>query len=44
MKDVTMFGFFKRKKIGGEIAFYGLQEWWLNTFTPQEQAYIARKY
>ena len=39
-----MFGFFKSKRIGGEIAFYGLQDWWLNTFTPQEQAYIVRKF
>jgi len=39
-----MFGFFKRKRIGGEIAFYGLQDWWLNSFTSEEQTYIVRKF
>lgn len=39
-----MLGFFKRKRIGGEIAYYGLQDWWLNTFTSEEQAYIVRKF
>jgi hypothetical protein len=39
-----MFGFFKRKRIGGEIAFYRLQDWWLSSFTSEEHDYIIRKY
>lgn len=39
-----MFGFFKRKRIGGEIAFYGLKDWWLNSFTSEEQTYITKKF
>lgn len=31
-----MFGF-KQKQIKGEIAYYGLVEWWLSTFTENER-------
>lgn len=39
-----MFSFFKKKRIGGEIAYYGLQDWWLYSFTPEEQSYIVNKF
>jgi len=39
-----MFAFLKKRRIGGDIAYYGLQDWWLNSFTPKEQAYIVRRY
>lgn len=39
-----MFGFFKKKRIGGIIGFFGLQDWWLNSFTPQERDYIIKKF
>lgn len=35
---------FWKKKIGGEIAYYGLTEWWLNSFTEQERAIIRKTY
>lgn len=36
-----MFNFFKtQKKIGGEIGYYGLEEWWINTFTDGERSHI----
>jgi len=39
-----MFGFFEKKKVGGMIAYYDLQNWWLNSFTSQEQGYIIKKF
>jgi len=36
MEIITMFGFFKTKRIGGEIAFYGLQDWWPAKLSKQE--------
>ena len=35
---------FGKKKVGGEIAFYGLTEWWLNSFTEQERCTIRKTY
>jgi len=35
---------FERKNIGGEIAFYGLTDWWLNNFSDDEQKYIIEHY
>ncbi len=31
---------FKKSKVNGLIKFYSLEDWWLSTFTPQEQKYI----
>ena len=42
---VRLFGSGKRKpEVGGFIALHGLTEWWLNTFTEQEQRYISERY
>ncbi len=36
-----MFGLFnKQKQIGGEIAYYHLQDWWLSSFTKEERNHI----
>ncbi len=32
------------KEIGGDIAYYGLQEWWQTAFTPGEQEHIVAKF
>lgn len=39
-------GFFgkKDKKIGGDIGFYGLADWWLSTFTEEERRYMESVY
>src|SRR5665647_1529813 len=39
-------GFFgkKDKKIGGDIGFYGLADWWLTTFTEEERRYMESVY
>lgn len=39
-------GFFgkKDKKIGGDIGFYGLADWWLATFTEDERGYMEGVY
>jgi len=34
----------KEEEVGGEIAAYNLQDWWLNTFTPEERKYIDSRY
>jgi hypothetical protein len=39
-----MSGFFEEEKVGGVIAYYDLQDWWLNSFTSQEREYIIRKF
>lgn len=40
-----MFNLFKsQKKIGGEIAYYNLTEWWLKTFNAQERDYIVETF
>ena len=31
-------------KIGGEIGYFGLAEWWLSTFTKEEREYIESKF
>ncbi len=33
-----------QKKIGGEIAYHNLTEWWLETFNEQEQDYIVKTF
>ena len=35
---------FWKKKVGGEIAYWGLTEWWLNSFTEQERKIIKTIY
>jgi hypothetical protein len=35
-----MFGYFTKKRTGGLIAYYGLDDWWLSTFTEVERRYI----
>ena len=39
-------GFFgkKDKKIGGDIGFYGLADWWLTTFTEEEHRYMEQTF
>jgi tetratricopeptide (TPR) repeat protein len=40
-----MFNLFKpQKKIGGEIAYHNLTEWWLETFNEQERDYIVKTF
>lgn len=39
-----MFGIFKKQRIKGLIAYFGLQDWWMSTFTKEEKAYIIQKY
>lgn len=40
-----MFSFFKRKpKIEGKIGYYGLADWWLSSFSIDEQKYIMEKF
>lgn len=40
-----MFGLFnKLKKIGGEIGYYDLEDWWLSTFTDAERDCIEAVY
>ena len=42
-----MFKFWKKRneeKVGGYIAYFGLQDWWLNTFSPQERKYIDSRF
>jgi hypothetical protein len=34
----------KENDVQGAIAYYGLTDWWLSTFTEQERTYIERKY
>ena len=38
-----MFGLFK-KQIDGEIGYFGLEEWWLSSFSDGERRYILGKY
>ena len=35
---------FWKKKVGGEIDYYGLTKWWLNSFTEQERKIIRKTY
>lgn len=35
---------FWKKKVGGEIAYHGLTEWWLNCFTEQERCIVRKAY
>lgn len=35
---------FWKKKVGGEIAYYGLTDWWLNSFSDQERQIIRKTY
>jgi tetratricopeptide (TPR) repeat protein len=39
-------GFFgkREKKIGGEIGFYGLTDWWLATFNEEERRYMEQTF
>jgi len=40
-----MFELFKsQKKVGGEIAYHNLTEWWLETFNKQERDYIVKTF
>lgn len=40
-----MFNLFKsQEKIGGEIAYHNLTDWWLKTFSEQEQDYIVKTF
>jgi hypothetical protein len=39
-----MFLFKRRPKIGGLIAFHGIEKWWLKSFTEQERNYISDIY
>lgn len=39
-----MFSFFNKTKIGGDIGYYNLQEWWLSTFTEEERNYIEKTF
>ncbi|MDD2354324.1 MAG: hypothetical protein PHX76_03040 [Patescibacteria group bacterium] len=40
-----MFNLFKsQEKIGGEIAYYNLTDWWLKTFSKQGQDYIVKTF
>lgn len=32
------------KKIGGDIAYHNLQDWWMNEFTEEEREHIRSKY
>jgi hypothetical protein len=34
----------KQGKVGGIIAFYGLQEWWFSSFSNDEREYIDSRY
>ncbi len=36
--------FFNRKKVGGDIAYYGLTDWWLNELTKDERNIIRNTY
>ena len=37
--------FFKRQpKVGGAIAYYGLEQWWFSQFDEQERAYLNARY
>lgn len=35
---------FKREKVGGQIAYHELTDWWLSTFTEAEREYIENRY
>lgn len=39
-------GFFgkKEKRIGGDIGYYGLADWWLETFTEDERRYMEHTF
>jgi len=40
-----MFNLFKsQEKIGGEIAYYNLTDWWFKTFNKQKQNYIVKTF
>lgn len=34
----------KKAEVKGFIAFYGLRDWWISTFSDGEQAYIDNRY
>lgn len=36
--------FFSKKKIGGDIAYHHLEDWWLSTFSEKQREYIVNKY
>lgn len=36
-----MLGFFTKKRVGGLIAYFSLEDWWLSTFTEDERQHIA---
>ncbi len=39
-----MFGWFKKKRIGGDIAMMGLEDWWLSTFSEADREWMANTY
>ena len=42
---MSILSMFKRSsKIEGKIGFFGLSDWWLNSFTESEREYIEQKY
>lgn len=42
---MSPFGLFNKKPvIEGELGYFGLGDWWLATFTPEERDYIERIY
>jgi tetratricopeptide (TPR) repeat protein len=42
---MSIFNLFKsQENIGGEIAYYGLTEWWLEVFNEQERSYIVKTF
>jgi len=45
-REVAEVGFFgkREKKIGGDIGYYGLSEWWLTTFTEEERRYMEQTF
>lgn len=42
---MSIFNLFnKSNKIGGDIGYFGLSEWWLSEFTIEERNYILKKF
>ncbi len=42
-KGVNSFGR-NQRQIGGDIAYYGLTDWWLSSFTEEERSYIEKAF
>ena len=40
----NIFNKFKSNKIGGDIAYYNLEEWWSNDFSEEERTIIREIY